>query len=255
VSDDRGAVSSEVERMTAEYRERDEGGLASSMYSFENPGYVFHVQDLEWQLLRELRSHQVDLASSSVLEIGSGFGNWLQRFKEYGAREVVGVDVLPWRVEAGRERYPTIEQVVGDAAELPFADERFQVVTQLTCLSSVLDEGVRQRIASEMWRVLAPGGIVLSYDMRPTPLAIRALGRLYGLLHGRSAGAADSGTTTIPIAGKEIEELFGRPVSSRRVVTLNFELASLAGRFRFAATLLAQLQWLRTHEIVVIRKP
>jgi ubiquinone/menaquinone biosynthesis C-methylase UbiE len=243
--------SSEVQRLTAEYRERDEGGVASAMYSFANPGYTFHVHDLEWQLLRELRRHDVDLGNSSVLEVGSGFGNWLQRFKEFGAREAVGVEVLPWRVEAGRERYPAIEQIAGDAAELPFPDGRFQVVVQLTCLSSVLDEDVRRRIAAEMWRVLAPGGIVLSYDMRATPLAIRALGRVYTMLHG----SGDSGTTTIPIAAKEIANLFGCPITSRRIVTLNFELASIAGRSHLAATLLARLPWLKTHEIVVIRKP
>ena len=249
--DDRGTMSAEVERMTAEYRERDESGVASSMYSFANPGYVFHVQDLEWQLLRELRRHQIDLASSSVLEVGSGFGNWLQRFKEFGAREAVGIEVLPWRAESGRERYPTIEQITGDAAQMPFEDGRFQVVAQLTCLSSVLDENVRRRIASEMWRVCAPGGILLSHDLRTTPRAIRALGRVYSLMDGRS----DSDTATAPVARNEIASLFGRPVASARLVTLNFKLASLAGRSHLAATLLARLPWLKTHEIVVIRKP
>jgi SAM-dependent methyltransferase len=252
VTSEGGAPPTEVERLTAEYRERDQGGVASAMYSFANPGYAFHVHDLEWQLLRELRRQQVDLPSSSVLEVGSGFGTWLHRFKEFGAREAVGIEVLPWRADAGRERYPTIEQITGDAAQMPFDDGRFQVVTQLTCLSSVLDEDVRRRIAGEMWRVCAPGGIVLSYDMRATPRAIRALGRLYSLLRG---GAGDSGTTTIPIARDEIASLFNRPVTSARVVTLNFELASIAGRSHLAATLLARLPWLKTHEIVVIRKP
>lgn len=245
----------EVERLTAEYEQRDKGGVASTTYSFANPGYVFHVQDLEWQLLRELRRHDVALGKMRVLEVGVGYGQWLQRFKEFGAAEAAGIDVLPWRIDAARERYPTLDLVAGDAAELPYDDGHFDVTMQLTCLSSVLDEDVRRRIAAEMWRVTAPGGIVLSYDMRATPFAIRALGKLYALLRGRGEAAADSSTPTIPIAAAEIESLFGRPVTSRRVVTLNFELASLAGRSQLAAALLARVRWLRTHEIVVLRKP
>jgi ubiquinone/menaquinone biosynthesis C-methylase UbiE len=253
VSEDR-APSTEVERLTAEYEQRDRGAVAGSTYSFANPGYVFHVQDLEWELLRELRSQRVDLATMRVLEVGVGYGQWLQRFKEYGAFEAAGIDVLPWRIEAARERYPSLDLIAGDAADLPYDDGHFDVVLQITCLSSVLDEQVRRRIAAEMWRVTAPGGIVLSYDMRPTPFAIRALGRLYAMLRGRSAAATDSSTPTTPVAGRELEALFGRPVTSRRVVTLNFELASIAGRSRFAASLLRAVPWLRTHEMVVIRK-
>jgi SAM-dependent methyltransferase len=248
-------VPTEVERLTAEYEQRDKGGVASTTYSFVNPGYVFHIQDLEWELLRELRRHNIDLATMRVLEVGAGYGQWLQRFKEYGAAEAAGIDVLPWRIDAARKRYPTLDLVAGDAADLPYDDGHFDVTMQLTCLSSVLDEGVRRRIAAEMWRVTAPGGIVLSYDMRATPPAIRALGKFYALLEGRGEAAADSSTPTIPIGTRELESLFGRTVTSHRVVTLNYELASLAGRSRLVASVLRALPWLRTHELVVIEKP
>jgi ubiquinone/menaquinone biosynthesis C-methylase UbiE len=253
VSDER--VPSEVERLTSVYEQRDKGAAVSTPYSFSNPGYVFHVQDLEWQLLSELRRQHVELADARVLEVGVGYGHWLHRFKEYGASEAAGIDVLPWRIEAARERYPRLTLVAGDAADLPYADGHFDVVLQLTCLSSILDEKVRRGVAAEMWRVTAPGGIVMSYDMRPTPAAIRALGRLFALVSGRTAAASDSSTPTTPVAARELESLFGRPVTSRRVVTLNFELASLVGRSRPLASLLRAIPWLRTHELVVLRKP
>ena len=92
----------EVERLTAEYEQRDKGGVAGSIYSFSNPGYVFHVQDIEWELLRAFRDHGVELADCDVLEVGVGFGTFLQRVVDFGARSGTGIDVLPWRIDQAR---------------------------------------------------------------------------------------------------------------------------------------------------------
>jgi SAM-dependent methyltransferase len=247
-------ASDEAARVTAEYRRRDEGGAATSVYSFDNPGYVFYLADLEWELLRELRRHEVDLRATDVLEVGVGFGYWLNRLKEFGARRVAGIDILPWRIDTARERYPTLDLVAADAAAMPYEDSEFELVVQLTCLSSVLDIDVRQRIATEMWRVLAPGGLVLSYDIRPTPVAVRALGRLSALLHGRQAAPEDGGTPTVPVDSRTLSTLFGRPVTTSRRVSLDFGLAAVAGRSRALASALGLMPWLRTHDLVVLRK-
>ena len=78
-----------------------------------------------------------------------------------------------------------------NAAELPFPDGEFDLVTHFTCLSSVLDPGLRAAIAAEMWRVVRPGGVVLSFDMRPAPWPeMLVCGNLPGvlatLLHSQS---------------------------------------------------------------------
>jgi SAM-dependent methyltransferase len=251
VTSEQGAPT-EVERLTAEYEQRDKGGVAGSIYSFSNPGYVFHVQDIEWELLRAFRDHDVELADCDVLEVGVGFGTFLQRVVDFGARSGTGIDVLPWRIDQARERYPKLELVTGDAAALPFEDNRFQITMQLTCLTSVLDAETRKQIASEMQRVTAPGGLIVSYDMRPTPLAIRMMGRAYSAIRRLPR---DTGTPTIALTAADVENLFGVSDSYHRTVTLNFELAALAARSRVFAQLLRAQPWLRTHELVVIRQP
>jgi SAM-dependent methyltransferase len=136
---------------------------------------------------------------------------------------------------------------------MPFEDGSFELVTQFTCLSSILDPAVRAAVARDMWRVLAPGGVVLSYDMRPTPSAARLGGRLLRRRGGSSDGA---GTPTVSLSEDEIESLFpaGRTVVSRGV-SLNFELAVLAARSRLVAVALGTLPFLRTHQLVLLRKP
>ena len=95
------------------------------------------------------------------------------------------------RIAIARERYPRLELVAGDATSLPWPEQSFDLVTQFTCLSSVLDHDVRRAIAAEMWRVLAPGGAIVSYDARAPRGPIRAFRRLGALRAG--ARPDDSG--------------------------------------------------------------
>ena len=238
----------EAERIRAAYAERDAAG--SSVYTFANPGYHFHMQDLEWQVQAALRRAGRPLAGADVLEVGSGFGHITQRMIDLGAASGRGVDLAEHRVAQAAERFPRARFAVADAADLPFEDASFDVVTQFVCLSSVLDAGVRRAIAREMWRVTRPGGVVLSYDLRPTPAAIRALGRVAR----RGAPPADGGTQTTPITAQELRSLFPREPAIR-TVTLNFELTFVAGRSLLAARLLAAVPALRTHHLAVVRKP
>ena len=254
MAEPRTAADEEIERIRDEYRLRDARSEPSEVYSFSNPAYVFHVQDMEWQLLSALRAVGVDLRRCRVLEVGAGFGQITHRLKELGAREVAGVDLMESRVEEARRRYPNLEMHAGDARETPFEDASFDLVTQFTCLSSILDPAVRADVGREMWRVLRPGGIAVSYDMRPTPGLVQAAGRVYRRLRGAAAPAAD-GTPTVALSPDEVAGLFpGGELLLSRAVTLNFELAGIATRSRLIALGLAALPFLRTHALVLVRK-
>ena len=110
------------------------------------------MQRLERELLDALRVAGVDLPSSRVLDLGCGSGYFLHRLVEYGAHEASGIDLMQDRIDQGRRRYPTLDLHARSATELPFDDSSFDLVTQFTCLSSVLDAGVRSAIGAEVWR-------------------------------------------------------------------------------------------------------
>ena len=241
----------ESDRIAAAYRERDASG--PTIYTHANPAYQFHLQHLEWALMRALRRQGFGLAGARVLEVGAGTGTFLDRLVEFGAAEGVGVDLVEHRVELGRRLHPRLDLRVGDGAGLPFEDGAFDLVTQFTCLSSVLDAGVRSAIAAEMWRVLRPGGLIVSYDLRPTPAAVRLAGRAYRRLTGSESG--DAATPTTPLPAAELARLFPTAPADVRAVSLNFDLAFLAGRSRALAEALAQLPFLRTHLLALVRKP
>lgn len=96
--------------------------------------------------------------AEDVLDVACGTGNAALRAAQAGAT-VVGVDLTPELFEAGRrlaaEAEVAIEWVHGDAEELPFEDESFDVVLSTFGCMFAPRHGVT---ANELARVLRPGG-------------------------------------------------------------------------------------------------
>jgi SAM-dependent methyltransferase len=246
--------ATELARIQAAYRERD--AISRSVYSFTRAGYTFYMQALEWSLLDALRRAPLHLAGAHALDIGCGSGYLLHRLMEFGIGEVTGVDLMPERIEAARRRYPQPRFVCANAAQLPFADGEFDIVTQFTCLSSVLDPGLRSAIAAEMWRVVRPGGVVVSYDMRPPPWPVRALRALGEWRRRADNGTPEPATPTVPISAEELRRLFPEAAPAYQSAGLAFGLCAVAARSRLAAQLLATVPVLREHAIgIAVKSP
>jgi len=93
-----------------------------------------------------------------VLDVACGTGNAALRAAQAGA-SVVGVDLTPELFETGRrlaaEAAVAIDWVQGDAEDLPFGDESFDVVVStFGCMFAPRHEVT----AHELARVLRPGG-------------------------------------------------------------------------------------------------
>jgi ubiquinone/menaquinone biosynthesis C-methylase UbiE len=240
---------SEVERIRAAYRERDAVVTGSSAWL--SLAYCLRMQELERTLLEGLSDAGLDPLGTRVLEVGCGTGYFLSRLLDYGAAEAAGIDLMEHRVALARDRDPRLELVAGDASKLPWDDGSFDVVTQFTCLSSVLDPDLRRAVAGEMWRVLRPGGAMVSYDMSGAPGAVRVF-RWAAALRHRGEIPASTPTTSIPRA--ELERLFpAAPLAVRRV-TLSTDIAGLTEGSLALSRLLGALPFLRTHLLATARK-
>src|SRR5262245_43360174 len=123
-------------------------GLASSQ-GFTNEG----ERAAYWHIVDEIRN-------KPILDLGVGPGRTIKLLRSLSDK-YVALDYLPPMVEHVRERFPFVDVRLGDARDLSSfgASTFYLVVFSYMGIDSVDHEG-RQRILSEAYRVLQPGGIL-----------------------------------------------------------------------------------------------
>jgi SAM-dependent methyltransferase len=89
-----------------------------------------------------------------TLDVGCGEGRVARDLTRLG-HAVVGIDAAPTLLRLAREADPTGEYVLGDAAELPFADASFDLAI---AFNSLMDVDDMPGTVHEVGRVLAAGG-------------------------------------------------------------------------------------------------
>lgn len=227
----------ELDRIRTEYARRAQDPSLHEIYSPFRPDVQFAMQTRERATLRVLQQAGLHpLTHLDLLEVGCGGGGVLLDLLRWGADPVRlhGCDLLPERVASAHRRLPhSTTLAVADGGALPYPDARFDLVLQFTVLTSVLDEALRRRIAQEIWRVLRPGGAVLSYDFR---------------FQGRNPAVRG-------LHPREVRELFPEGRFTHRRITLAPPITRRLARWSwFACELLHAIPWLRTHDLTLVQK-
>lgn len=167
----------------AEYARRDHDARYNDRYAPTNPAALLEIQQRQQAvaaLLRRTMPRQV--SALRLVDMGCGTGGPLQHWIGLGLapEHCTGVDLLPERLAPAQTRLPVaVGLVAADAGRLPFADASFDIVSQFTMMSSVLDDAIRERAAAEMLRILKPGGMIVWYDfwLNPNNRRTRGIGR------------------------------------------------------------------------------
>ncbi len=224
----------EGDRIRETYRAYEADGR-SRLWDLSNRGYARLSRDRDRQLAR-LLSLSLPTGPARLLDVGSGDGSLVADV--IAARPDVaafGLDLLADRVELAQAAVPSARFVVGSADELPFESHDFDVVTAITLFSSIPGTQMELAAASEIGRVLRPGGWLIWYDLRYDNPWNRAV-------HGLSA--------------KRLRELFpGWPVELRSF-TVAPPIARRLGRLTPAAyPVLHAIPPLRSHLIGRLRCP
>jgi ubiquinone/menaquinone biosynthesis C-methylase UbiE len=169
-------IETEETRIMRAYADR-ERVVPGTRYSCFNSGTLLLEQELERHILAGLRRFvrtSVDdqtgrepLDDKEILEIGCGRGLRLQNLIRWGARpeRLFGLDLQPARIAEARHLLPeSVNLSTGNATQLQFAKQQFDLVFLFTVFSSILDHGVRKAVAQEMLRVVKAGGCIVWYD-------------------------------------------------------------------------------------------
>lgn len=229
-------IKNEQNRIKQVYTERKEN-ISGDIYSYFNKGNLFIIQQRERAILNLLNKYGLNpLTNTKILDVGCGSGGELRNLMRYGAdpANLYGIDLIPERVEIAKKLSPNFNITEGSATELPFEDNSFDIVSQFTVFTSILDKDIREKAASEMLRVLKPNGIILWYDFR--------------YLNPRNKHAK-------PIKANEIRALFPDCNYDIRSITLLPPLARrLAPISWLLCYILEKIPFMRSHYIAVIQK-
>ncbi|MBR5951213.1 MAG: bifunctional demethylmenaquinone methyltransferase/2-methoxy-6-polyprenyl-1,4-benzoquinol methylase UbiE [Actinomycetaceae bacterium] len=111
-----------------------------------------------------------------ILDLACGTGASTASFAKAGA-DVIGCDFSEGMIREGLRRRPHLNLIQGDAMDLPFEDESFDVVTMSYGLRNVQDP---MKALEEMYRVVRPGGkLVISEFSTPVSQPMNFLYRFY----------------------------------------------------------------------------
>ena len=227
---------SEADRIGAAYEGLD--ARWARRWDLANPGNRAILAERRRQSSRLLaEAGLLPLAGRRVLEVGSGSGGELAWLRELGAMptDLVGVDLLPERVAAAQKAFPEIEFRQGNAERLEFAAAEFDLVLAITVFSSILEGAMARNVASEIVRVLRPGGALLWYDVR------------YDSVSNRNVRA---------VTAARVRDLFPSLRGEVRTLTLLPPLARRLGPLTGAGyPVLSALPPLRSHLLGLLRKP
>jgi len=230
-------TKTELDQIKDVYLDRIRTGVVHRYSPFAR-GELYMLQRWEEETLRLLAKHgRTDLKDLKVLEVGCGRGAPLLNWCRWGATPSLlhGIDLMEPFIKEGQSLLPGSNLIVGTIDRLPYRDHTFQIVVQLTVFTSLLSDDLRRSAAAEMYRVTAPGGLILWYDLRyPNP----------------------RNSNVRPIGLAELRRLFAGCSIEVRSQTLLPPLSRSLARLSFGVCRF--LEWaippLRSHYLAVLRK-
>ncbi|HEY1017037.1 MAG TPA: class I SAM-dependent methyltransferase [Herpetosiphonaceae bacterium] len=163
------STQAEEQRIRSMYEQRFRVEARNYGYQWHprNPVAQFYHAERDAACAALLNRHQIHLDGQLILDVGCGAGGVLRMLMEWGADPelLYGVDLVAGRLQTAHRRQPAMRLVQQTATALPCADQAFDIVTQWTMFSSLLDPAMRRAAAGEIERVLRPGGWLLWYDL------------------------------------------------------------------------------------------
>lgn len=160
----------------------------------------------------------------SVLDVACGSGNQSIPAARTGAK-VTGVDIAPNLIEQARkwaaDESFEIEFDEGDAENLPYADESFDVV--MTMFGAMFAPRP-ERISAELLRVCRPGGVIAMANWTPTGF----IGQMFKIVGKHVAPPQNMPSPLLWGDEATVRERLGEGVSE-----INFERRFISFQFSF----------------------
>ncbi len=160
-------MSPSFEDDTRKYYQQYYTQTAMDRNDLRRPEVLFQTLACDASVISAVRTLPFSPEEARVLDVGCGSGASLFNLIRLGfdPAKMSGLDILEERIAEGRHRFPNMDLSQGDAREMKFASESFDLVYESTMFVTLNDE-IATGIAAEMLRVTKPGGYILLIDWR-----------------------------------------------------------------------------------------
>jgi SAM-dependent methyltransferase len=162
------ATGTELNRIRRVYRTKDGSEVYRGQYRpFAEVPFGYLLQRLR-ALGDLLAAVGVDsLEGRDICDLGCGAGVFLGLLPSFGAepQRLVGVELMPERLAAAREAYPSLRFDAAPGDRVPLADASCDLVICSVVFSSIHSAPLRSLLAADCARVLRPGGYVFWWDL------------------------------------------------------------------------------------------
>lgn len=137
--------------------------------------YPFYLSQTQYAVIIKILkdfgiNSNIKLFNRNVLDIGAGEGNFLLSLIKLGAniRNITAVELIDTRYEKLKEKLANANVINQDYLEFK-PDRKFDIITIMAVLSSVLDKEIESKIIHKAYSELNVGGIIIIYDYnKPT---------------------------------------------------------------------------------------
>lgn len=110
----------------------------------------------------------LDWPAARILDVGSGTGFYVERWRALGARDITGVDITAVAIEQLAARHPRCRFVQGDIGgpleALPLEPRSFDAASAMDVLFHIVDDEAYARALANLAALLKPGGWLIWSD-------------------------------------------------------------------------------------------
>lgn len=229
-------INNEIDNIVSRYKRRE--FFMTNRYSILRPEIYLIEQEKERSFIKWINENNIaPVGNKKLLEIGCGTGNNILTFLKLGFQpeNIFANELLENRYTEAKKKLPQAIRIIpGNALDIEFPNNEFDIVFQSMVFSSILDDQFKLELAKKLYNLAKPGGGVLWYDF------------IYN---------NPKNTDVMGINFQEIKKLFPNTIMIKQKITLAPPLA------RFVTRVHPKLYYvfnsfffLRTHLLVWIKK-
>ena len=125
----------------------------------------YHYCSVESQILKHFYNYSVEIKGSSILDIGSGSGHWIEFYKSLGTEKIYGIDVSESPIKYLKNKYSRDPNTVfyhGKAVEIiDKFNEQFDIVNAIGVMFHIVNDSEWYETIKKVGEVIPKNGIFI----------------------------------------------------------------------------------------------